>query len=1531
MEICNFPSYFKPNFNSMRYCLSLVFFVFISISAFAQPANDQCGGLIDLGVVPFCPDTEFYTNVDATEGDIGIDNFPTGCDNGDIAFVGRDVWFQFTTDAVILDYTITCTGITDGMGSSPMSNPQVMVYRGDCSFDNLSLVKCGRALDGENELAIDVLGLDPNTEYFIRINDWSATATPNWGSFQLCISELEPIYIMGEDMMASTCEGTLYDSGGEMGDYDDGENNIFTLCPNEFHECILVDVGFFNLENNADELNVYEGEGTGGLLIASLTGASGASAFEIEASSNCITFEFTSDGSVVNEGFELTWECTVAPCGGSSVDNPTDIPSIPYNNTLSTCGEAATIGESPCNNAPFLNGPDYVFTYESPGDICASILITGADNNTGVLVLNGPPNDPATVCVSQSAGGAIGSANFQAPGTYYIIVANAAGCTDFTIDIEEADCVLSPALVDALCNPLNGCQEVDSTGAILPSILFFEDGFQDVDMINGVNSGCWFGVGTEPDFYWFTIEAQADGPFGFILESADIPSDIDFNVWGPFTEEMVCDSAGLVINFIENNEPIRSSYAGGTQPTGLTDIHPLDGYPVLDTYDCDGPGINDDVVSTIAAIEGEHYVVLANDWGNQIESGGIQIEWGPSGPGVLDPDLNDIEGSDTTLCAGEMVQLELPNWISTIQWITNTNTLSCDDCNNPIATPTESTTYQAIVTGVCLNDTIDVNVFVYDLDAGADITVCMGEDVPLNPGVIFDDTDYVWTGDNLSCTNCAEPVASTNTAGTFTYIVEQIAENCSLFDTIELIVLSDPTPVFEISDSTAICFTDPVELGDPANDPSLDYVWTSNPAGLNSTLPNPTAFPPESTTFYVTVMSGLCPVPRMDSVYVQVDVQAVVDVANDTLVCQGEIVSLGNTAPEAGVVYSWSPTTGLDDPSSPNPVLTADVSETYVLTSVFGACTRTDTVQVVTSVISIDIENDPDSILICKGEEVILTTMAEPNGITVNWTTDNASFTATGGQVTVAPDIITEYYATVNIPGCTRIDTFLIDVDSIPYNLEIMPSDTAVCDGAPVILSTQAYQQADFPDINFEWTPASGQQSPDSLLNMVISVGETTTYYRTTTNGVCTHIDSATIIIQPLAEIFIDPPQAAICAGESVDLLATSPDITEFTWEDAPGISCLECPDPTVTPPGTQTYIVEGEFEGCPVMASVQIIVTNSPTLSVINDSGICIGESINLNPMLADPTATYSWTSDPAGFASTEVNPSVSPTVTTTYILTADNGACPPVTDQVTIEILEAASVNAGEDVSLCQDDEGLVLTATGNSSNGTYSWSTGSTSAEATVSVNQVGTTVYYVEFDNNCGPPALDSVLVTVFEEVQINPPFIYTPEAMPTYVEGDQVTISVITDPPNVANLIYDWRFNGESVAGSSSSIDVTFINNNTQVALLITTIDGCEDYEDDLLEVTEAGFDIPNAFTPDGDGVNDYFNVVSSLMDFGDIQTFQVYNRWGKLVYDNENINLGWDGTINGKPSPSDVYIYRIVYTRPSGEVIEESGDVTLVR
>lgn len=86
--------------------------------------------------------------------------------------------------------------------------------------------------------------------------------------------------------------------------------------------------------------------------------------------------------------------------------------------------------------------------------------------------------------------------------------------------------------------------------------------------------------------------------------------------------------------------------------------------------------------------------------------------------------------------------------------------------------------------------------------------------------------------------------------------------------------------------------------------------------------------------------------------------------------------------------------------------------------------------------------------------------------------------------------------------------------------------------------------------------------------------------------------------------------------------------------------------------------------------------------------------------------------------------------------------------------------------------------------------------------------------------------------------------------------------------------------------------------------------------------------IPNAFTPNGDGKNDVFRVVRHE-GAEVVSSLEIYDRWGEKVYENRGDSF-WDGTIDGKPAPSDVYVYIVKLT--CGELIgKRVGDVTLLR
>ncbi|MEO1435946.1 MAG: LamG-like jellyroll fold domain-containing protein [Bacteroidota bacterium] len=98
----------------------------------------------------------------------------------------------------------------------------------------------------------------------------------------------------------------------------------------------------------------------------------------------------------------------------------------------------------------------------------------------------------------------------------------------------------------------------------------------------------------------------------------------------------------------------------------------------------------------------------------------------------------------------------------------------------------------------------------------------------------------------------------------------------------------------------------------------------------------------------------------------------------------------------------------------------------------------------------------------------------------------------------------------------------------------------------------------------------------------------------------------------------------------------------------------------------------------------------------------------------------------------------------------------------------------------------------------------------------------------------------------------------------------------------------------------------------------------------------SGLFIPNAFTPNFDGINDEFRIFGDPGSSLSIVTYRIYNRWGGLVYESANFdiwsnNFWWDGTMNGEPVQAGVYIYQILIEYGNGEQEQFAGDVTVFR
>lgn len=145
----------------------------------------------------------------------------------------------------------------------------------------------------------------------------------------------------------------------------------------------------------------------------------------------------------------------------------------------------------------------------------------------------------------------------------------------------------------------------------------------------------------------------------------------------------------------------------------------------------------------------------------------------------------------------------------------------------------------------------------------------------------------------------------------------------------------------------------------------------------------------------------------------------------------------------------------------------------------------------------------------------------------------------------------------------------------------------------------------------------------------------------------------------------------------------------------------------------------------------------------------------------------------------------------------------------------------------------------------------------------------------------------------------------------------------------------WNF-GDPGSGASNTVDAlipqhVFSDTGTFTIRAIVNADcGLDTITQDIVVVNcDCSVYLPNAFSPNGDGMNDSFGPVA----FCDLEQLEmsVYNRWGELVYQTSNPSEKWDGKYNGANCPVDVYVYVINYKRPTEAGKTVYGDVTLLR
>ncbi|MGG9964511.1 gliding motility-associated C-terminal domain-containing protein [Ferruginibacter sp. SUN106] len=419
----------------------------------------------------------------------------------------------------------------------------------------------------------------------------------------------------------------------------------------------------------------------------------------------------------------------------------------------------------------------------------------------------------------------------------------------------------------------------------------------------------------------------------------------------------------------------------------------------------------------------------------------------------------------------------------------------------------------------------------------------------------------------------------------------------------------------------------------------------------------------------------------------------------------------------------------------------------------------------------------------------------------------------------------------------------------------------------------------------------------------------------------CNGTTTATIT-EPAALSAVSGALDATCAGNdgTISIVAAG-GTPAYTYSIDNGLTYQSSNIFTVSA-GNYNNIKIKDANGCIANSTATVILNDQMFLTLGNDTTICVGQSVTLAPQTNTGTDVFKWTPVTGLSAANIKNPVATPADTTHYILNASWGMCNR-TDDIWIKILHKPVAFAGKDSSICYKTPAFLKgNATNLSGAVNYAWAPAAnvTPANAANAIAKPDTTQLYtltVTDNYGCNFTVTDDVLITM------RPP-------VPAFAGNDTNAIYGIPHQlSGSGGKFYLWS-PSTPLNNAFAQKPLATLYNDTYFTLTVTDDIGCTNTDDVLIKVYKGPtYYIPNAFSPNGDGMNDVFRPIPVGIAFTDY--FNVYNRLGEMVFQSNQWLKGWDGTYKGKPAAAGTYVWLIKGMDKYGKVVEMKGTVILVR
>lgn len=912
-----------------------------------------------------------------------------------------------------------------------------------------------------------------------------------------------------------------------------------------------------------------------------------------------------------------------------------------------------------------------------------------------------------------------------------------------------------------------------------------------------------------------------------------------------------------------------------------------------------------------------------------IPAGGGCTSGSNNGPGYVTITYTTGAGTATAsntgaYCVGATIQLNATGGTSYSWTGPNGFTSGLQNPTIPNSTTAHAGTYNVTATGAGCTATASTTVVINPLpavNAGVDQNVCTGGSVTLSGSGA---TTYTWD-------NSVSNGVAFSPPGTTTYTVTGTTAGCTNTD--QVVVTVNPLPTIVVNDESICAGGSATLTASGAN----TYSWSPT-TGLSPTSGATVTASPSSTTTYTVSGTTTQGCVSSSPSTVTLLTSAVIDAGPDVSMCSGSSTILSASG---GSIYDWDNGLGVGNNVSITPLSTT----TYTVTGTNSlGCVGTDAITVTINSIPV-VDAGPDQ-TVCSGTSV---TLAGSGAATYSWNlsvNDGVAFTPLATNTYTVTGTATG--------GCTSTDQVTVTVNPIP--VVNAGSDQEICIGAPVTLSGSGAN-------TYSWDNSISD-------GVAFNPTATTTYTVTGTSLGCTSTDQVIVTVNPLPIVGAGIDQT-VCAGTSVTLSGSG--ASTYSWDNSvvngasftPGVGTLTytvtgtsvqgctnsdqvdvivnanpivnagtdqmiCAAQSVIlsgsgantyswsggvtdgtsfyPPATNTYTVTGtSLEGC--LGTDQVVVTVNPIPVVFagNNMTICEGQLVTLN---ASGANTYNWDNGISnGIA---FLPAVG---TTTYSVTGTTTSGCTDTDQMDITVEPTPVISFTPDVTAgCAPLTVNFFNTTANSSNCVWTLEDGTVlTGCGTVSNTYTQTGCHNVTLSVTSPTGCTNSFTAVDLICIENDPIASFNAS---TYVLNEY-SMDIDFSNNTIGAINYDWDFGDDSPGSTDLDPSHNYEGapiGNYDVTLIAYSPLGCVDTARIIIQIQEdLIFYIPNTFTPDGDMFNQTFQpIFTSGFDPYDF-TMLIFNRWGEIIFESHNAEIGWDGTYGGELVKEGVYSWKIEF------------------